>query len=184
MTRMGSCADTRTKNVEITSYVNDSRGNVTSVTNPSGLVTNMVYFPASITDKRSDLVQTVTMPRGGVTTYAYDQYGNLSTQTDAAGLVKTVVNSTGTEGAVGGGTVPPGLVLSLTLPNGEVTSFGYNSKGDLVQRVAPGGLVTTFETDGLGRTTSETATPNDGPSITSTIVYTPLGLPDTVDNHQ
>jgi len=62
----------------------------------------------------------------------------------------------GTEAAVGGGTVPAGLIKRSTSRVGSATVHEYNSRGDLVRSTDPLGLVTTYEYDLLGRNTRRT----------------------------
>ncbi|ROO61847.1 RHS repeat-associated protein [Micromonospora sp. Llam0] len=62
----------------------------------------------------------------------------------------------GTEAAVDGGLVPAGLLEQSTNRLGGVTSYEYNSHGDLVRSTDPAGLITTYGYDSLGRNTSRT----------------------------
>ena len=72
--------------------------------------------------------------------------------------------TTGTESAVGGGTEPPGLLASLTAPGGGVTSYAYNSAGDVMQATDPLGLVTKYGYDNLGRDLTQTQVSNTFPA--------------------
>ncbi|MCX4589839.1 DNA/RNA non-specific endonuclease [Streptomyces sp. NBC_01549] len=74
----------------------------------------------------------------------------------------------GTEAAVGGGTVPAGLVLTQTTPGGAKTSYRYYANGDLAEVTSPSGLVTTYTYDGLGRKTSEKQVSDTFPAGVST----------------
>jgi RHS repeat-associated protein len=72
-----------------------------------------------------------------------------------AGCKTSYAYTAGTEAAVGGGTEPAGLVASITAPGGGVTSYKYNSGGDLMQTTSPLGLVNTYAYDNLGRQLSQ-----------------------------
>ncbi len=68
-----------------------------------------------------------------------------------SGCKTSYAYTAGTESAVGGGTEPPGLLASLIAPGGGVTSYAYNSAGDVMQATNPLGLVTKYSYDNLGR---------------------------------
>ena len=63
----------------------------------------------------------------------------------------------GTESAVGGGT-EAGLLKTVTSPDGGVTSYQYDSAGDVAQVTNPLRLVTAYTYDNLGRQLSQTQT--------------------------
>ncbi|MEU2263648.1 LamG-like jellyroll fold domain-containing protein [Streptomyces sp. NPDC019645] len=90
------------------------------------------------------------------TTIAYTTRGLPLSTTLADGRVSTKTYTTGTEAAVGGGTLPAGLVASEKTPGTAATTFAYFSNGDLAQVTSPSGLVTKFTYDGIGRKSSET----------------------------
>lgn len=66
--------------------------------------------------------------------------------------------TTGSEAATGGGTEPPGLLASITSPGGGITTYAYNSAGDVAKVTDPIGMVTTYTYDNLGRESSQTQT--------------------------
>lgn len=66
----------------ITRYAYDPHGNLVAVTDPNGNVTTYVF------DDFGQMIQQ-TSPVTGVTTYSYDQEGNLLSTTDANGAVTT-----------------------------------------------------------------------------------------------
>jgi RHS repeat-associated protein len=78
---------------------------------------------------------TLACPSGCKTTYAY---------------------TTGSETAIGGGTEPKGLLASTTAPDGGVTSYAYDSAGDVAKVTDPLGMVTTYTFDNIGRELSQT----------------------------
>jgi RHS repeat-associated protein len=96
------------------------------------------------------------------TTYTYNTKGQLLT-TAFPGSAASASNpngtaattyTTGSEAAVGGGTVPAGLTATTTDASGAVTSYSYNKAGDLVETAAPSGQVTRYGYDLLGRLTT------------------------------
>ncbi|MFI6463124.1 LamG-like jellyroll fold domain-containing protein [Streptomyces sp. NPDC050538] len=89
------------------------------------------------------------------TAYTYSTLGLPLTSVRADNSTATTVYTAGTETAVGGGTVPAGLVLTQTTPGGAKTSYRYFTGGDLAEVTSPSGLVTSYTYDGLGRKTSE-----------------------------
>nr|WP_308050354.1 LamG-like jellyroll fold domain-containing protein [Streptomyces sp. TRM72054] len=90
------------------------------------------------------------------TEYTYNSLGVPTSTVRADGSTASTTYTAGTEAAaVGGGTVPAGLVLTQTTPGGSKTSYRYFANGDLAEITSPSGLVTAYTYDGLGRKTSE-----------------------------
>ncbi|MFA1551734.1 LamG-like jellyroll fold domain-containing protein [Actinomadura chokoriensis] len=91
------------------------------------------------------------------TSYTYTTAGQLQVQTNppGGGQVKYAYTA-GIESAVGGGTMPNGLVLKETDPRGAETRYAYTSAGDLAQVTDPSGLVTKYTYDAIGRRKSAT----------------------------
>ncbi|HEX5496435.1 MAG TPA: DNRLRE domain-containing protein [Mycobacteriales bacterium] len=116
--------------------------------------------------------------------YLYDTAGNVTERTDTFGgtiRVESRTYSAGTEAAVGGGTVPPGLLMSVSLTGAGVTSYTYLSTGDLAETVSPTGLHTRYGYDALGRIVSTTTAAADGTEFgTTSYTYTSLSQVDTV----
>ncbi|HEX7306143.1 LamG-like jellyroll fold domain-containing protein [Lentzea sp.] len=110
------------------------------------------------------------------TTYQYDTAGRLTRTTFptpeglSAAPAEVLSYSTGFEGAVGGGTVPAGLLVKTTGRRGQETFHSYRSNGDLVETRSPTGLVTRYEFDGIGRRKSVT-TANGGGAVFGTTRY-------------
>ncbi|MCW6005677.1 DNRLRE domain-containing protein [Micromonospora sp. CPCC 205371] len=69
---------------------------------------------------------------------------------------ESFIYTAGTEAAIGGGVIPAGLLRQVTNRLGGATTYGYNSRGDLVRATDPAGLVTEYGYDLLGRNTSRT----------------------------
>ncbi|MFF8607691.1 LamG-like jellyroll fold domain-containing protein [Streptomyces sp. NPDC015346] len=106
------------------------------------------------------------------TTMSYTATGLPTTTTLADGRTQSRTYTAGTEAAVGGGTAPAGLVETEKTPAGATTSYAYFSNGDLAQVTSPGGLVTRFTYDGLGRKLSETQVSDSFPGgVTTTYAY-------------
>jgi RHS repeat-associated protein len=78
----------------------------------------------------------------------------------------------GTESAVGGGTEPAGLLKTVTSPDGGVTSYEYDSAGDVAQVTDPLGQVTRYTYDNLGRELTQTQTSHTYPAgLTTSYIY-------------
>jgi RHS repeat-associated protein len=93
------------------------------------------------------------------TGYTYNTQGQLLTttspgsstsSTNPKGIV-TNTYTTGSEAAVGGGTVPAGLTATVTDQTGGVTTYAYYKSGDLAETVTAAGQVTRYGYDLLGR---------------------------------
>src|SRR5262249_31449193 len=151
--------------------VNDSRGNVTARTTcRSATECDTAYYtyPATVTnplDPRDDLPLQSRDARSASatdntyrTSYTYTATGDLLTQTNPDGGIVRNTYTTGTEAAVGGGTVPPAMLASSTDPRGAVTRYGYYANGDVASVTEPSGLVTSYAYDALGRKVSQTET--------------------------
>ncbi|MBD2459072.1 putative Ig domain-containing protein [Nostoc sp. FACHB-87] len=115
-----------------TTTIRDSRGNVTSVINPLGAVTQTNYDannnPISITDSR-----------GFSTTRTFDTRGNVSSITDALGNTRSFTYDQFNN------------VTSETDQLGRITRFVYNTNGNLVELIDATGQRNRFTYDNLGR---------------------------------
>ena len=134
-------------------YVFDSSGQLTSISNPNNYATTLSYTSGkltTVTDSASrtltiayginGLVSTVTDPLSRVTTYGYDGSGNLTSVTDPASRVTSFTYDSNH------------LLLTMTLPNGQsggpdagdkVTNT-YDGQGRVLTQVDPAGLETTY----------------------------------------
>ncbi|MFE3458270.1 DNRLRE domain-containing protein [Nocardiopsis aegyptia] len=113
-----------------------------------------------------------------LTTYGYNSHGDrVSTTTPATsgfpeGRSTTQTFTDGTEAAVGGGTVPAGLLLTATDAKGGTSTYAYSATGDLARVTAPNGLVDSHTYDALGRETSSTVVTDGRPDgVTTTYAY-------------
>lgn len=171
----------------------DARGNVTERTTcrtapgvtPADCSTSYTTYPTASAgygtlDPRWDKPLTKVDPRAGLywgptylTEYTYNAAGQLTTQTTPAPESGKVTNtySTGSEAAADGdGTIPSGLPLSTSDASTAGTTFAYFKTGDLATVTEPGGLVTKFGYDRLGRTKTKTEVWN-GRETTTTYSY-------------
>ncbi|WP_410595427.1 LamG-like jellyroll fold domain-containing protein [Amycolatopsis sp. lyj-23] len=161
----------------------DARGNVLSRTtgDTSTRLTATAYYtypPAGTypsTDPRDDLP---TAFRNGnsadqndttyLTGYTYSAHGDPLTVTDPLGGQTASTYTAGTEPATRGGMQPAGLLATRTDPLHHVTSYSYDSAGDLTQVVLASGARTTYTYDNLGRRTGQTDFSDTFPAGTST----------------
>jgi YD repeat-containing protein len=172
----------------------DPQGDETSETNPDLYTSFFTY------DSNGNLVQSrgprSTSPTDDtyLTTYTYDANGDRLTDRSPAlpgfpdGVTTRRTFSTGSESAVGGGTVPAGLVLSETDPRGASTSYGYTAAGDLATTTEPSGAVVSLAYDALGRRISSSTVSDAHPAgVTTRYAYladgqiTEVQHPVTVD---
>ncbi|HET9173514.1 MAG TPA: RHS repeat-associated core domain-containing protein [Actinospica sp.] len=92
-----------------------------------------------------------------------------------SGCKTTYTYTAGTEKAVGGGTEPAGLLASTTAPGGGMTTYAYDSAGDVASVTNALGLVTSHTYDNLGRELSSTQTSDSYPAgLTTAYVYDSL----------
>ncbi len=89
------------------------------------------------------------------TTHAYAGDGQLTSQVNPDGSTVGHTYTNGTEAAIGSGIQPAGLLRSSTDANQKVTVYAYYSNGDLGKVTEPGGLVTEYTYDTLGRRLTE-----------------------------
>jgi RHS repeat-associated protein len=182
-------------NGDPTGYWLDARGNITGqATERSNGTWYASWYDhyldtANPFDPRNDQMTAYADARSSgaldgtyLTTWGYDSFGDITSEQLPAtpgfpnGRTLSWMYTTGTEPAVGGGSTPPGLLASSTDAGGHVTSYGYDSAGDLMRRTDPNGLVTAYSYDAIGRRTSMTVTSSAYPGgVTTTYTYDPLG---------
>jgi YD repeat-containing protein len=129
------------------------------------------------TDSRDARSSSPTDPTYDTVT-TYTALGQVATATTPpatacpSGCETRYVYTQGTEAAVGGGTEPPGLLVSTTAPGGGVTSYEYDSAGDLMKVTDPLGMVTKYAYDNLGRVASQTQVSSTYPAgLTTSYTY-------------
>lgn len=169
--------DTATdENQNTTSIEYDANGNVLTSTDASNKTAHGTYDSdnnmLSWCDERSASLTDTTY----CTTYAYDTNRHKLSETTADGRTRRWTYSTGSEPAIGGGTVPPGLLLTQSNFRAQITRFNYTQVGDLAESITPLGLRTALSYDALGRRVAETVYSDTFPSgVTTTWTYDGLG---------
>ena len=117
----------------------NTSGQVTSVTDPTGVTTTYAY-----NDK--GLLISETLNGTDVTSYTYDYAGRVS---------KIVAPQQNTGSANDPGTMytyyPHGKVASMTDPEGNTTSYTYDVYGNLTQETRPDGVKTIYTYDRINR---------------------------------
>ena len=149
----------------------DVRGNVVSQSTCQDLSENLcsttyyTHYPNNddktlAPDARNDAVLTIRDGRSAdmddqsyQTAFSYDAAGNRIAVTDAVDRVTSTAFTDGTQAAVGGGTVPAGLPILITSPNGATHRVEYYANGDAAATVDAAGERTEFTYDRLGRLT-------------------------------
>ncbi|GAA3742262.1 polymorphic toxin-type HINT domain-containing protein [Salinactinospora qingdaonensis] len=189
----GFLAEVTDPNGAVTTYHNDERGNrVAEQTcrDTDNTVCHTRWYdyfhnPDDPFDPRNDrLVASRDARSAGedddtyLTEYTYDEHGNQLTKRLPAtsdfpdGRTVERTYTTGTEDAVGGGTVPAGLLATTTDPRGQVTTRAYTAAGDLAMVREPTGLTTEYTYDALGRKRTETVVTGANPDgATTTYTY-------------
>lgn len=176
-------------------WFNDARGNIIGVkTCRSAGVCQTEHRSYHLTagnefDPRNDRLTAVRDARSSsatdntyLTTMGYTAHGELASVTSPgtpdfpSGRVFSQTFTDGTEAAVGGGTMPAGLVKLAKDPKLNQTTYAYNAFGDLAESTDSSGLVTRFAYDPLGRAQSRTVVSDAHPGgVTTTFAYNGLG---------
>ena len=156
----------------------DTRGRVLSETNGEGETQWFSYDSAgNVTGERDGRSSGATDPTHLIestwnTTYRLLLSRRLPTQPSAT----TYSYTTGTESAVGGGTMPARLLRTITTAGALVTTMSYDNKGNLRTTVEPSGLTKNLVYDELGRLLSSTEVSDSYPSgLTTSFVYDAMG---------
>lgn len=148
--------------------------------------TQQCFTYYATTDAKAGKLKSIQDPRGwfcgdniyvpgtDMFTYNYDSKGRLSEEvrgTESTSPRQKYAYTAGTETAVGGGTVPSGLLAKVTDAGGGATSYAYGSDGLVRTTTDPAGLLTTYGYDSLGRSTSLTTTIGSTTSTTTATFY-------------
>ncbi|WP_051400056.1 RHS repeat-associated core domain-containing protein [Haloechinothrix halophila] len=173
-------------NGNATELRHDKRGNLLSRTVPYGssstLTEHWEYFlnPDDPLDPRNDQVTDHRNARSEsatddtyLTRYVHNGNGQVE-EIQAPGAttglerITTRTYTDGTETAVGGGTMPAGLLRQITRPDGSTIDYSYTESGDLAWKSDPAGHRVDHAYDGLGRLTSTTEAASDGADAATT----------------
>ncbi|MEV7969978.1 polymorphic toxin-type HINT domain-containing protein [Sphaerisporangium sp. NPDC088356] len=116
------------------------------------------------------------------TTWDYTSYGEVSAKKTPAtsgfpsGRSATYSYTDGSEQAVGGGTVPAGLLKSYKDFKGNESTYRYTPAGDLAEGRLPSGLLVKYGYDSLGRLKTRSEISADNPTgVTTAFAYDGLG---------
>ncbi len=148
-------------------FVQDANGNrITAGYNALGQMTSLTALDGDSMTFRYNaqgLISQVADPAGNVTTYSYDAYEQLVSVTDAQGTTQyTYIN--------GQGIAEEHNLASITNVNGTRTSYGYDSRGRLVQQSQAGGGSLTYAYQSPGGYTV-----TDMTGATTTVLYDASG---------
>jgi RHS repeat-associated protein len=147
----------------VTTYGWDARNNPTSAKLPTGATSAVTGYQ---TIAGADLPGSMTTPDGEKTDFTYDTAGNTASVavTGTGGGTQTFTHNKAT--ATCGGY--EGQRCTVKDARGKVTSFTYDTKGNLSKATPPAPLgVTTYTYDDLGRP----ATARDGRGVTTLYTY-------------
>ncbi|GAA5112331.1 LamG-like jellyroll fold domain-containing protein [Haloechinothrix salitolerans] len=176
----------------------DERGNLISRTKQHGNVPEFTEYweyylnPDDPLDPRNDQVTYHRNARSKsatddtyLTRYIHNEYGQVEEiqapgSTGGLERVTTRTYTDGTETAVGGGTMPPGLLRQVTKPDGGTIDYAYTASGDVAWKTDPAGHRIDYTYDGIGRKTSETEAASDGAGAAKT-TYTYDGASRVVE---
>ncbi|MBM0237169.1 VCBS repeat-containing protein [Micromonospora sp. ATA32] len=151
-----------------------------------GWMTGSSILIGGLPDPRNDVLLTMRDGRSAsetdntyLTSYGYDAKGNQTAITDPLGrLTRTTYTDGTTVAAKDGGFAPAGLPSTVTTPGGQVQQVVYYASGDVAEVIEPGGKVTRYTYDSLGRPVSETEVTDTFPSgLTTTRAFDKLGRP-------
>jgi len=178
----GNLASTTDSSGAKTSFTYDAAGNMLTLTDAKGAVTRFEY------NAKNRIIKTID-PNGNATSYAYDLAGNRISGTDANGnttfyeynaqgqvtkirdaLGNTTIYTYASSGcpSCGGGV---DKLTALTDPNGNFTSYQYDTLGKLVKETDPLDSATSYSYDARGNPVSRT----DANGNTITYRYDALG---------
>lgn len=151
-----------------TTYVNNSHGLPTSITEAVGATTartttivydsTWVHLPASVTTN------------GVTTSYTYDANGEVLTKTLTDTTTTTAPYSTAGQARTWTNTWSNALLASTQNPNGNTTQFGYDSSGALTSITDPLSHVTKITSHTGGGYPLTIVDPN---TVTTTLTYDP-----------
>ena len=134
----GNAVSTTDPMGEVTRRTFDSRGRLVAFTDPAGTITNLTYDANG---------SRLTESRGGyLKQLAYDAAGRLIRQTGPLGQLTTLTFDD----------APAGRLTAVRDPNGNITHFQYDTRGNTVAMLFADGSTDTSKYDAEGRTVSRT----------------------------
>ncbi len=143
----------------VTSFLYDSRGNVTKTTYPDSTEVTVTYNSFDLPVSKTDQL-------GNIITWEYDVYGNAVKETNASAISRNLSYNA------------YGQILSEQDFNGSTTNYTYDSDGLLTQKQDADGVIETYSYDSLWRVTGVA----DGNGNTITTSYTSDGKVQSVTN--
>jgi len=118
----------------------DDKGRLVRRIDEAGAATTYTYGDLDVPLSESDTL--------GTTTFTYDAHGNLLTEARPRGGVDATTT-------VSRAAAHPADVVSVTDPDGRVTSYASDAAGFVSSRTAPGGGVTTWTRNAYGQILTE-----------------------------
>ena len=164
------------------SVTRDAHGNVLTSTDAGGGTRYFVYDafdnPVREVDERgadaNDLTFAITMQWDGAHHLLLSATRPPTQDVPISTVTRTY--TAGTESAVGGGVMPAFLLRAETSALGGVTTYDYDSKGNVRRMVDPVGLTVEYEYDELGRLVSITEISDSFPAgVIRDVEYDALG---------
>ncbi|WP_051709923.1 DUF6531 domain-containing protein [Andreprevotia chitinilytica] len=152
--------------VRVTNLSYDSSGNLTQKT----VTANSQTRSWSWTYGNFGLVSSATDPVGNVTSYGYDVLGHLTTFTNALGQITRFSSYDG-----------DGNLLGYTDPSGLTTTLGYDALGRLTSRQQSTEL-TSFSYDSVGQLTHVTLPDGSGITYSYDAAHRLTGIADSLGN--
>jgi len=154
-------------NGNVTTYVNDSRGEPLTVNQAVGTPQATTTTTTYLSNYR--LPSQIVTP-GLTTTFTYDSGGDLLTQTNQDTTIQTVPYSTGGQTRTWTYTWQNFLMASSQSPNGNLTSYGYDATGALISTTNALKQLTNITQHTSGGYPQVIVNPNN---VTTTLTYTP-----------
>jgi len=146
----------RTDTSDVTTFAYDNFGNVTTVTDPLGAVTQMRY------NEVGQVIETAE-PNGVVTTYTYDGAGNEIMRNVAGEITTTTYNMMN-------------LPEVITLPTGQITTYRYDAFGRVTDILDTDTNRLHFTVDAYGNVLKEETFDSSGQLVqTRSVQYDALG---------
>ena len=159
-----------------TAYTYDNEGDLTGETLPDGSSETWTYETITNSGDTLNVVATYVDPLGRETIYGYDSSGNMTSTEQVVGWSPSSTNDVFTYyGYTDSTGHPAGLLATTTDPDGHVTSYTYDSRGDLLSMSDPDGNVTSYTYDAMGDLLTGTTAYGTATAATTTYTYDALG---------